>query len=139
MSRFQFSNFQDAEVFLDGILCPTVEHAYQAAKTSDEEWRTKIIDALTPGKAKRLGRKVPLRDDWEEVKLEVMEDFLRQKFAPGTHHAVNLRQSRGSITEFNRWHDNYWGDCTCDRCDLIKGENHLGRLLVKIRVELEDD
>ena len=51
---------------------PTVEHAYQAAKTLDEDGRKAILEAPTPGKAKRMGRKVRMRPDWEDVKLSVM-------------------------------------------------------------------
>ena len=67
------------EVALDGEVYRSVEHAYQAAKTTDRE-RRKEVHSLTAGGAKRWGSALPLRPDWEAVKLGVMRDLLRQKF-----------------------------------------------------------
>src|SRR5579871_4764016 len=59
------SNFHYATVSLDGVTYPTVEHAFQAAKTDDAEERRAIRDCGSPGRAKRMGKKVKLRKDWE--------------------------------------------------------------------------
>lgn len=37
------------------------------------------------------------------------------------------------LIEGNYWHDNIWGICYCKKCENIKGENRLGKLLMKIR------
>jgi len=124
------SNFWPSPVQLDGVTYPTVEHAYQAAKTLDEEGRKSILAAPTPGKAKRTGRKVPMRPDWEDVKISVMEDLLRQKFAPRSPLGRMLAATgERQITEGNAWGDVFWG------VSKGAGQNHLGRLIMKIRDE----
>lgn len=70
------SNFFAAEVELDGMLYPTLEHAYQAAKTLDRSEREAIRRLDSPGKAKRAGLKVTLRHDWESKKLGQMRSLL---------------------------------------------------------------
>ena len=127
------SNFAASRVTLDGYEYPTVEHAFQAAKTHDETLRAEIRGAYSPGKAKRLGRHVPLRPDWEAVKESVMWKLLAQKFTPETSFARELEATGGEpITEGTTWHDKYWGICTCERCGG-QGRNVLGRMLMEIR------
>ena len=74
------SNFYSSEIEHEGIVFPTVEHAFQAAKTLDIDERRKIAATLAPGSAKRLGRRVKLRSDWEQIKVGLMRDLLRIKF-----------------------------------------------------------
>jgi len=126
------SNFFPAVVY--GY--PTVEHAYQAAKTTDPAERQRIRSARTPAQAKKLGRQVTLRPDWtDEFKLEVMETLLRKKFAIPMMHKALQATGDAHLCETNFWHDNFWGNCQCRKCDGISGQNHLGRLLMKIRAE----
>jgi len=108
----------------------TVEGAYQAAKTLDLEVRAQIAALPRPGQAKRYGRKLKVRDDWEKVKLAVMEDLLRQKFAHPDLRQKLLDTGDAYLEESNTWGDRWWG--VCDG----KGQNHLGRLLMKIRNEV---
>lgn len=136
--RFPFSNFQDSVVYLDGEAYPTVEHAFQAAKTLDSAERKRIKEAKAPGSAKSLGRRVTLRPDWEDVKDGVMLDLLRQKFAPGTKRSRKLIAFKGPIVEHTTWHDTYWGVCTCPEHDG-KGLNKLGTLLEMVRQQLVSD
>src|SRR4051794_39898490 len=83
--EFRFlSNFWPCSIFSDGINFPSVEHAFQACKTNKWEEIAAIWSAETPGQAKRLGKKVTLRPDWNEVKLQIMEDLVRQKFTLNT-------------------------------------------------------
>jgi len=127
------SNFYPAVVVLDGKEYPTVEHAYQAAKTADEAEREKIRLAASPVQAKRLGKVVSLRSDWDAVKLQIMEDLLRQKFS--IPHLKDKLLSTGDkeLVEGNWWGDTFWGVYEGE------GENHLGRLLMKIRDELRKE
>lgn len=124
------SNFHPAPVMLDGMLFPTVEHAYQAAKTLKRSERSRIQALATPGQAKRASRELdPRRPDWPEIKLAVMEDLLRQKFAD-PELRQRLRETWPQpLVELNTWGDVFWG--VCGRV----GENHLGKLLMKIRAE----
>jgi N-glycosidase YbiA len=129
---FRFlSNFWNVEVTLDGVKYPTVEHAYQAAKTSPEN-RVPFLNCERPGEAKRLGRKVPMRSDWESVKLDVMYQLVKEKFA--SNPILNRwLQNTGTQTlvEGNTWGDCFWGVCNG------KGENHLGKILMRVREELK--
>ena len=123
------SNFEPARVTLDGLVYRTVEHAYQAAKTEDFAERSRVWAAPSAAAAKKLGRRVTLRPDWECVKLGVMEDFLRQKFRYDPLKSQLRATGDALLVEGNAWGDTYWGVC----CGV--GENHLGRLLMKIRAE----
>lgn len=125
-----FSNFWPAQISYEGVLYPSTEHAYQAAKTLDSAERARIAALPTAKEAKKAGRTVALRSDWEQVKLGVMEAILRCKFAL-PELAQKLRETRGrDLIEGNDWNDRFWG--------VYRGEglNHLGRLLMKIRDEL---
>ena len=131
------SNFYNASCTFEGKIYPTVEHAFQAAKTLIPEEREEIRKAETPGKAKRMGRAVTLRPDWEEVKTDVMRECLRSKFrfAPLAIDLINTGDEE--LVEGNTWHDNCWGNCTCEQCANKPGENRLGKLLMEIRKELQ--
>ena len=124
------SNFYRSRVALDGVTYPTVEHAYQAAKTHDEALRAQIRIAATPGEAKRLGRKVPLRPDWEGVKVDVMHDLLVQKFADPFLGNMLRATNGATLIESNTWNDRTWG--------MVAGEgkNLLGKLLEEVRIQL---
>jgi len=137
--RFAFSNFQAARVTCDlGVEYPTVEHAFQAMKSLDRSERQVIAALETPGRAKRAGRKVQLRRDWNQVSESAMRYLLRQKFRAGTQHARRLLATGDAeIVEWNSWHDTRWGRCACDRCGG-QGDNKLGRALMRIRDELQE-
>ena len=130
------SNFAPSKVKFEGETYPTVEHAFQAAKTSDKAERSEIRNAPSAGVAKKLGGKVKLRRDWESVKVSIMENLLRQKFSSEHHKKWLLDTETQVLVEGNTWHDNFWGVCHCSRCD--NGKNNLGMLLMKIRTELSE-
>ena len=141
---FFLSNFCPVTfgVVLDGIAYHTVEHAYQAAKTNQQQARAEIRDTSSAMLAKELGSLLKRyglqRDDWNEVKLSVMEDFLKQKFDYDSFKTKLLATEDEDIIEKNYWHDNYWGICSCLRCGREEPQlNHLGKLLMKIRGELK--
>lgn len=133
VDRYRFlSNFYPCAVTLGDEEYPSVEHAYQAAKTLDLPKRRMIRRAINAATAKKLGRNlVPLRPDWGTVKLEVMERLVREKF---TRHQNlgNLLLLTGTeeLIEGNHWGDTFWGVCKG------KGENHLGKILMRVREEL---
>lgn len=130
-SCFRFlSNFEPCVVEFDGHMYPTVEHAYQAAKTVNEAEREKVRICSTPGQAKRLSYKLTKRQDWDSVRVGIMEGLLRQKFSKGTGLWEALQATDGVyLEETNTWKDTFWG--VCDG----KGENVLGKLLMQIREE----
>lgn len=124
------SNFYPSNIKFLGIDYPTVEHFYQAAKSFFPGEAQLIVEAENPGQAKRLGKKVSLHPDWDDIKLTVMELGLRLKFANPIMRQNLLETKNAYLEELNYWKDFFWGVC-----DGI-GENHLGKLLMKIRDEL---
>lgn len=126
------SNFYPSPLRLHGREYPTVEHAYQAMKTNSKRARREIAAAATPGVAKRLGRRVELRADWEEVKIPIMLNLLEMKFHVDNGDFANrLIATRDQLLEEgNTWGDTFWG--TVDR----QGENWLGKLLMLQRAML---
>jgi ribA/ribD-fused uncharacterized protein len=125
------SNFYPSWVELDGQRYVTVEHAYQAAKTLDSGEREAFQRTSDPGRAKRMGRRLRLRRDWESVKVDVMWGLLRQKFSPGTELAARLLATGDAeLVEGNTWEDDFWG------VYRGKGQNWLGRLLMEVREEI---
>ena len=125
------SNFFFCPIRIDEFLFPSVENAYQASKTLPMEGA--MFEDIPPGQAKRLGGKVVLRPDWDEVKLGIMEDLLRIKFSNPRLLAELLSMGDEELIEGNDWGDRFWG------AEFIGekwvGENHLGKLLMQIRGE----
>jgi ribA/ribD-fused uncharacterized protein len=129
------SNFYPCEVILedDGHHYPTVEHAYQAAKTLDPDERARIRECARPGEAKKLGRYVTMRLRWDDVKVPVMRNLLMQKFSrPDLRHKL-LGTGYRNLVEGNTWGDTFWGVCRG------KGCNMLGRLLMQTRQMFKED
>lgn len=126
------SNFWSCFVVLDDVTYPSTENAYQAAKTLNKDQRV-VFEKCFPGKAKREGRKLSIRPDWEEVKFSIMEDLLRQKFSQPELQQKLIATHPQELIEGNNWGDVIWGVCNG------VGENNLGKLLMKIRGDLIDD
>lgn len=131
------SNFYPSPISDGNLIFPTVEHMFQAAKTVNIKEYEKIAAADTPGQAKRLGKKVVLREDWEEVKDDIMYQALWLKFSIPEFREKLLATEKKELVEGNTWHDNIWGDCSCERCKYIKGQNRLGNMLMQIREEIK--
>ena len=119
-------------ILFDDCYYITVEHAYQAAKTFDKEKRTEIRFTKRPGDAKRLGKRVYFRADWENVKLDIMYNLVKQKFEDPVLKSMLLGTDYATLQEGNWWHDTFWG------VDIHTGvgENHLGKTLMRVRDEL---
>ena len=129
------SNFYSSPIRYKGKVYPTAEHLYQALKTKNKRKRAMIRRCSSPGKAKKLGQEILLRDDWEQVKDKLMYMVIRLKFLQNRMLSMWLSNTKNiTLTEGNNWHDNYWGDCSCSKCKNVKGENQLGKTLMKIRI-----
>jgi ribA/ribD-fused uncharacterized protein len=126
------SNFAEAEVEWEGRKYPTTEHAYQAAKTTIVEEIEHVRQASTPGRARRRGQKVTMRNDWDEVKVGVMKNLLEQKFQITEYRDLLLATGGHHLMEGNSWGDSFWGVSL----DTGMGTNHLGRILMDIRDQL---
>jgi ribA/ribD-fused uncharacterized protein len=129
------SNFYNCPITYNGLTYLNNEATFQAQKTIDESIR-KEFTLLPPNLAKRKGRKITLRSDWEYIKDKVMYEICLQKFNPYNNEKL-LKQlietGTETIVEGNYWHDNYWGNCSCKKCKSIVGKNMLGKILMKIR------
>ena len=127
------SNFYPSPFIWDGVIYPTVEHFYQSMKTLDPWEKEKIRLLETPGKAKRAGRKIELRSNWEDLKVTIMTMGVHLKFYSTPELLRELVLVEEPIEEWNNWHDNFWGKCVCKSCDGWIQMNILGKILTSIR------
>ena len=125
------SNFWSCTVYLDGIVYRSLEHAYQAAKTLDEDERSWVRASPRTGLAKQKGRRVTMRGDWDRIKKRVMFKLVKDKFTRDETLGTKLLETGDALlVEDNTWGDTYWGKCNG------KGKNHLGKILMRVRREL---
>lgn len=110
----------------------TAEHTFQAAKAEDPEEAKWILESGSPGEAKRRGRAVKLRPDWDDVKRETMLNILRRKFSDPELRERLVNTGDAELIEANHWNDLYWG---VDR-DSGEGQNWLGKTLMQVRDEI---
>lgn len=130
------SNSYPSLIIFEGIKYPTVEHAFQAMKSTDVSIRQMIANLSSPGEAKKYGKKIDIRPDWDQVKVTVMHKLLEAKFEyPGLKKRLQATRDI-ELVKGNYWHDNFWGRCLCKRCrndPKIVGRNMLGNILMSIR------
>ena len=129
---FFLSNFYEVPITYNGITYRSSEAAFQSMKAKDESLRKDFAN-LTPNESKKLGRKVNLREDWEDVKVDIMYEIVKQKFIQNPDLKDKLIATGNAyLEEGNTWGDKVWG--------TVNGEgfNHLGFILMKIREELKE-
>lgn len=130
------SNFYPCWVTYQGQRYKNAEAAFQAAKCANPLDRIRF-QKYDPAQAKKAGRRVQLRPDWDAIKTTVMHDVLTAKFTSNPDLTKRLLGTSDRVlVEGNLWHDNYWGCCSCSRCGRGSGQNMLGRLLMQVREEL---
>lgn len=131
------SNFYDCSVEYEGITYLSSEAAFQAAKTLDMKEREEF-STLSASKAKAKGRKIQIREDWEEVKFNIMYEIIKNKFLQNPHLLQKLMATgNAELIEGNWWHDNIWGACKCDKCASQFKSNQLGKILMLFRAEVQ--
>lgn len=126
------SNFAICTIEYEGRIFTSVESAFQSAKclcSLDKD----DFQHMSPREAKKRGRRVALRHDWEDVKFSIMEDLLRRKFSIPEFRELLLSTEDAILIEGNHWNDTIWGVCNG------VGENNLGKLLMKIRDEIRKE
>lgn len=129
------SNFSHYPARFEDIDYPTAENAFQAAKSLNPKVRERFTE-ITPSEAKRLGRSVPLRQDWNRIRINVMTGIVRDKFTRNPDlKRLLLATGDAILIEGNTWGDRFWG--VDERTG--EGENHLGLILMDIREELKND
>lgn len=140
--RYAFlSNFYPCLIKYQGLEYKSVETFYVAMKVDSDQFingryytsgdfREMISKLDNPGLAKKIGRLVKLRKDWDSKKLEYMNWAVREKFKDESLKEMLLLTGDQEIIEENYWGDTFWGVCRG------KGQNHLGKILMKVRDEL---
>ena len=131
--NYFLSNFYEADVEYNGLTYKNNEAAFQAQKVTDPEEQKKFTE-LAPNKAKALGRRVKLREDWEEVKVGIMHDIVLNKFTQNKELKAKLLNTKDSkLIEGNTWNDTFWGVSS----KTGKGRNELGKILMQVREEIK--
>jgi len=137
--KHPFSNYHPSKCEYEGLQYENGEAAFQSAKTLNKEERRKF-QTVNPSAAKRMGRQLELRPNWEEVKYNVMLDILLSKFQePSLKQMLLDTGSKIIVEDTTGWHDNEWGDCSCEKCKSQQGKNLLGKALVEIRTKILRD
>lgn len=131
------SHVVEGGIEFEGITYPSVENAFQAAKTLDPEERVQF-ETINAVQSKRLGQKVTMQPQWDYTRVQVMKSLVRQKFQNPELRDKLLATGDEALEETNKWHDNYWGACQCARCNGKLGLNWLGRILMSVRKELRE-
>lgn len=133
------SNFEGPGFTIDGVFYKTNEHFYQAWKAENVTDFMFVRQAKTPGEAKKRGRTVKIRPEWDEIKLAVMETGLRGKFNTEGDDDQRIAAEKllatgdAYLEETNGWGDTFWGVCG------DTGSNHLGIQLMALREELRHE
>lgn len=129
------SNFATSVVYMGGKAYPTVEHAFQAAKSTDPKEQAWVREAPSAGEAKRRGRRgVTLRKDWERDKVRVMSVLVYDKFTNNDDLKKRLLDTGDEdLIEGNTWNDTFWGVCHGS------GHNYLGKILMAVRSALRGE
>lgn len=125
------SNFHPSTIYIDGKSYKTVEHAYQAHKTLNESSRELIRLSKSPSDAKKLGRGVEIRPDWDAIKIDLMKSFIRKKFENPFLRPMLIETGDAELVYGNTWNDRFWGVCRGS------GLNWLGKILMEVREEIE--
>jgi hypothetical protein len=131
-----FSNFSHYGFELDGKWWMTSEHYFQAQKFHNTKYEEMVRLLDNPMKAAEMGRdrNLPLRKDWEEVKDDVMEKAVLEKFKQNKEiREVLLSTDQDSIVE-KTTDDYYWG-CGKDG----SGQNKLGKILMCVREKIRSE
>lgn len=130
----EFSNFALYEIKLEGKKWPTSEHYFQAQKFENKEYIEKIRKCKSPMKAAELGRsrRMKIKKNWEKIKDNVMYDAVFAKFTQHNELKELLISTNDCILIEHTENDNYWGDGGDG-----KGKNKLGKILMKVRSNLQ--
>ena len=128
------SNFYNHPVEFEGMIYGSNEAAFQAAKCINPENRI-VFTTLNPTAAKHMGRRVQLRSDWEDIKIDIMHKILLNKFSDPVLKQKLIDTGDAVLIEGNTWGDRFWGYDLNKNC----GQNHLGLLLMQVREEIKNN
>ena len=122
------SNFYEAPIIYEDKRYPTSEHLFQARKATNNKDHYFVRTAPTPAIAKRRGRQIQCRKDWDAIRVQVMREVLELKFSQHPELKEKLLATgHFRLVEGNWWKDRFWGVYNG------KGQNWLGKLLMELR------
>ena len=128
------SNDSWCTVTWEGVEYPSITHAFQCAQTHDEAKREEIQKTKRFVKVRRIGKTAVTRSDWAEVRLDILESLLRQKFAQPAFREVLLSTKDYKLINGDHRGETYWGMIYSG--NKWVGDNHLGKLLMRIRKDI---
>jgi len=135
---YPFDNFSSFKVEWNGYLFASVEEAYQAASFmgSDEELVEKIKKSHSADEAQRIAyaNRDKRREDWDDVKISIMEELLRLKIKQNPYVKKKLLQTEDYMIVEDSPKDDFWG-----WGPNRNGQNNLGKLWMKLREELKNN
>ena len=128
------SNFYPCLVTINGLTYKNSEVAYQSMKTLDVDDRVRFTE-YEAVESKKKGKKLEIRPDWDEVKYPLMVEVLYAKFTQNEDLKEKLLATGDEefLENTTRWHDNIWGNCNCEKCKDIPGQNLLGKAIGEVR------
>lgn len=138
------SNFHLCDVYFEGLLYPSSESAYMAAKSTDLYTRQLFSSnpknvigeekpVMRPAEARKFGQTIELRPDWDKIKYDMMLAIVFDKFWRNKDIREKLIATGDKYLEEScHWHDLYWAKCYCPNHNG-KGQNNLGDILMKVR------
>ncbi|MBN8462181.1 MAG: NADAR family protein [Dechloromonas sp.] len=143
MSMGGLSNLSpDFPVAINGVRVPTAEHLFHILRYRSSMIQSAILSKESAVSARRLASSKELIDEssqvWIDHKLEIMEFCVRTKLVWNWVRFGNLlRSTEDQMIYMVSTTDKFWGVKECD--DGLVGENHYGKLLMRIRDELLSD
>ena len=121
------SNYHVCDIYFEGNKYGSTEAAYQAAKSHDSFIRFQMTE-LSPGDSKQFAKTILIRNDWHNVKYDVMSTIVFDKFYRHKDLRIKLLETGDKyLEETNHWGDRYYGVCDGE------GLNVLGNILMNIR------
>jgi ribA/ribD-fused uncharacterized protein len=127
------SAFSGHMVEYQGVLYPTVEHAYHCQRYSDPKIIEEIKHARSAKIAWQISQKYKAQQipDFDTRKVEVMEDICRAKLEQHEDVREVLRDS-GDAAIIKTYPDPFWGIGLNG-----EGKNELGKIWIRLREEFK--
>ncbi len=124
------SNFYETQIYCWGYKYSNAEAAFQAMK---DPLKAEMFVYLNGKEAKRLGRAVELRENWELLKEGFMYTVCFAKFTQNESLGRKLLATGDRmLIEGNTWGDTEWGVCNG------AGKNLLGKILMRVREKIKN-
>lgn len=130
------ANYSNHSFNKNGVFYKTVEHYYQSEKFADEKIKKEILNAKTPKIASNIGRdrNNPRKDNFKNIKLDVMYEGILEKFRQNREIACKLIETRNQEIIEATIDEYYWGIGKNKT-----GQNNIGKILVRVREQIKKE